>query len=73
LGGENQLKNLALVDVAWRQECIYFLYLPIFTGEALGQNSKAVATLHGMQVRRALSPPNPFSPAPTRSAPKIRD
>lgn len=32
-------ENIALVDVGWRQEHIYFVYLPVFPSEALRQTS----------------------------------
>lgn len=60
-GWRKPAENLALVDVGWRQECIYFIYLPVFTGEALRQNSKAMAVLPAACRQEERSPPpNPF-------------
>lgn len=47
------------MDVGWRQEHIHFLYLPLFTGEALRQTAKPWRA--GTRSTFPSFPPNPFS------------
>lgn len=53
--------------MGWRQEHIYFLYLPVFTSEALRQTAKPWRA-----GSRSTFPSQSLFPAPTRSALKIR-
>lgn len=72
-GWRKPAESLALVDVGWRQEHIYFLYLPIFTSEALRQTAKPWPCCCLCAGNESAFPSQSFFPAPTRSAPKIRN
>lgn len=63
-GGKKRVENHALVNVGWRQECFFFFffYLPVFTGEVLRQNSKAMAALAAACRQEEQSPPQILFP-----------